>query len=57
MKYREFSMKETAVAWGNDSLVGASPSTYPNSLVGQRCPVRRRTRTSRFAPSREYACG
>jgi len=57
MKYREFSMKETAVAWGDDSLVGVPLPKYTNSLVGQRRPVRRRTPTSRFAPSREYACG
>jgi len=54
MKYRESPMKETAVARGDDSLAGASPSTYRNNIVRQRHPVRWTARTSRFALSREY---
>ena len=54
MKYRESPMKETAVARGDDSLAGASPSTYRNNFVRQRHPVRWSPRTSRFALSREY---
>ncbi|PXX05734.1 hypothetical protein C8E89_11644 [Mycolicibacterium moriokaense] len=56
MKYCESPMKETAVAWSDDSRAGASPSTYRNSFVRQRFPIWWRPRTSRFALSREYVC-
>ena len=54
MKYREPSMNETAVAWGDDSLACASYSTSRNWFARQRCPFRRSTTASRFALTREY---
>jgi hypothetical protein len=40
MKYPNASMKQTVVAWGDDSLARASQSTFPNALVRHGFPAR-----------------